>query len=70
MQQWTSAQWDVSLTQLPGLKHLSPGGSVSKLCRDYGADTTWAQRSIIITACNSFPHTIWVIVEFAQIILK
>ena len=26
MQQWTSAQWDVSLTQLPGLKHLSPRG--------------------------------------------
>ena len=25
MQQWTSAQWDVSLTQLLGLKHLSPG---------------------------------------------
>ena len=68
MQQRTSAQWDVSLTQLLRLKHLSPGAEVSKLCRD-GA--TWPLgRSIIITVCNSFPHTIWVTVEFAQIILK
>ena len=72
MQQWSSAQRDVSLTQLPGLKHLSPGAEVSKLCRDYAATPPGpARRSIsIITACNSFPLTIWVIVEFAQIILK
>ena len=31
MQQRTSAQWDVSLTQLLRLKHLSPGAEVSKL---------------------------------------
>ena len=45
MQQWSSAQRDVSLTQLPGLKHLSPGAEVSKLCRDYAATryTTWSR---------------------------
>ena len=45
MQQWTdrgtSAQWDVSLTQLLGLKHLSPGAEVSKLCRHWATDATW-----------------------------
>ena len=50
MQQWSSAQRDVSLTQLPGLKHLSPGAEVSKLCRDYAATPPGpARRGIIIS---------------------